>query len=74
MKALATLIGTLAPATAFAASSSRVDNSGIFVWAFLGFCALIIVAQVIPAVLMFFGMAKGFAAKSEKKDTVKAHH
>jgi len=73
MKALATLIGTLAPATAFAASSSRVDNSGIFVWAFLGFCALIVVAQVIPAVLMFFGMAKGFAAKSEKS-AVKAHH
>jgi len=73
MKALATLIGTLAPATAFAASSSRVDNSGIFVWAFLGFCALIVVAQVIPAVLMFFGMAKGFAAKSEKA-AAKTHH
>jgi len=69
MKALATLIGTIAPATAFAASGAHVDNSGIFVWIFLGFCALIVVAQVIPAVLLFFGMVKGFTAKSE----VKAH-
>ncbi len=43
------------------------DNSGIFVWVFLGFCALIVVAQVIPAVLLMTGMVKGAvsAAKGE---------
>ena len=30
-----------------------------FVWVFLGFCALIVVAQVIPAVLLMTGMVKG---------------
>jgi hypothetical protein len=74
MKALATLIGTIAPATAFAASSSRVDNSGFFVWIFLGFCALIVIAQVIPAVLLFFGMAKGITAKTGAKAAVKSSH
>ncbi len=62
MRALAILSGILAPATAFAASGVHEDNSGIFVWVFLGFCALIVVAQVIPAVLMMFGMAKGVAS------------
>ena len=59
MKALATILTTIAPATAFAASGAREDGSGIFVWVFLGFCALIVVAQIIPAVLLMFGMAKG---------------
>ena len=61
MRALiTTIVGTLAPVSAFAAASGvREDSSGIFVWVFLGFCALIVVAQVIPAVLMATGMVKG---------------
>ena len=66
MKALATIMGIIAPATALAASGAHEDSSGIFVWVFLGFCALIVVAQVIPAVLLMFGMAKGI--KSVVKD------
>ena len=52
---------TLVPMAAFA-SDGRVDDSGIFVWVFLGFCALIVVAQVIPAILLATGMAKGIAS------------
>ena len=59
MKALATVMGIITPVTAFAATAAREDSSGIFVWIFLGFCALIVVAQVIPALLLMFGMAKG---------------
>ena len=60
MRALiTTIVAALAPATAFAASGAREDSSGIFVWVFLGFCALIVVAQVIPAVLLMCGMVKG---------------
>ena len=62
MKALATLMGIIAPATAFAASGAREDSSGIFVWVFLGFCALIVVAQIVPAVLLMLGMAKGITS------------
>jgi hypothetical protein len=60
MRALiTTIVGTLAPVTAMAASGVREDTSGIFVWVFLGFCALIVVAQVIPAILLMTGMVKG---------------
>ena len=59
MRALiTTIVGTLAPVSAFA-SGGRVDESGIIVWMFLGFCAMIVVAQVIPAVLLMTGMIKG---------------
>ena len=66
MKTPAVLIGTIAPATAFAASSSRVDNSGLFEWGFVGICVLIIVAQIAPAIMRFLGMAKGLYAKPPK--------
>ena len=69
MRALiTTIVGMLAPVTAFAASGLSEDNSGIFVWVFLGFCALIVVAQVIPALLLMTGMVKGLVSvvKDEK--------
>ncbi|UFS69910.1 hypothetical protein LPW11_18735 [Geomonas sp. RF6] len=56
------VFGTVA--NAYAAAEPD-DGSGIFVWAFLGFCALIIVVQVIPAVLVMFGIAKGIAGKPQ---------
>jgi hypothetical protein len=64
MRALiTTIVGTLAPVTAFAAASNlSADNSGIFVWVFLGFCALIVVAQIVPAILLLTGMVKGVAS------------
>ncbi len=52
-------------APAFAASGARDDNSGFFVWAFLAVCALIIVAQVLPAAMTLLGFARGV-----KKDRV----
>ena len=64
MRALiTTTIATIAaaPVTAFAAGG-RTDDSGIFVWVFLGFCAMIVVAQVVPAVLLMVGMVKGVAS------------
>lgn len=60
MKAIAAIIGSLAPATAFAAETAHADNSGIFVWIFLGFCALIVVMQIVPAIMLAVGMGKGF--------------
>jgi hypothetical protein len=65
MRALITTLATIAtaaPIAAFAASGLSEDNSGIFVWVFLGFCALIVVSQIVPAVLLMFGMVKGVAS------------
>jgi hypothetical protein len=64
---IATIMGIIAPATAFAASGAGEESSGIFVWIFLGFCALIIAAQIVPAVLLMFGMVKGVASVVKEK-------
>ncbi len=44
------------------------DASDLFVWIFLAFCALIILAQLIPAMLVLLGFAKGL--KKESKPAV----
>jgi len=67
MKTLATLIGTIAPATAFAAENASAGNDGIFIWIFLGFFAMIVVGQLIPAVMLIIGLVKGITAKTEAK-------
>ena len=47
-------------ATLWASDAVReADNGNLFVWIFLAFCALIIVVQLIPAVMMLLGFAKG---------------
>jgi hypothetical protein len=67
MKALATIMGIIAPATAFAASGASDEGSGIFVWIFLGFFAMIIVGQLVPAIMLMTGLVKGIAAKKVTK-------
>jgi hypothetical protein len=67
MKTLATLIGTIAPATAFAAATAAAGNDGMFIWIFLGFFALVVVGQLVPAVMLIIGMVKGITARTEAK-------
>lgn len=54
-----------------AANVVRQDHSSIVVWGFLGFCALIVIAQLVPALLLLWGMVKGlFAAKEPAREPV----
>jgi hypothetical protein len=55
----AILIGNVTTAWAETTDGRATDNSGLFVWIFLGFCALIVVAQLIPTAMVLFGVVKG---------------
>jgi heme exporter protein D len=67
MKTLATIIGTIAPATAYAAEHAAEQSNGLFVWIFAGMCALVVVAQIVPAIMLLTGMIKGLVARKEEK-------
>ncbi|HXE95623.1 MAG TPA: hypothetical protein VN642_04420 [Dongiaceae bacterium] len=58
---------------AFASSgvTNKVFISGPLILLFLGFCALVVVIQCIPAIIMLYGMIKG-AASNKEKETVTA--
>ena len=58
MKIITTLAGVLAPVSAFAATGLVENNSGICVFIFFGYCALIVSAQFILAILFFICLVK----------------
>ena len=54
---------------AYAAPGSEGEGISYLGYLFLGFFALIIVSQLVPACLLFYGMVKGvFAGRSEKAE------
>lgn len=56
---LSTLLVTMILVTpAFAIDTAITYQSGLFVFSFVGFCTFVVIAQLIPAVLMLFGMTK----------------
>lgn len=52
---------------AMAADTSKVYTSGILVLLFVGFCALLVVAQLLPAVMNLMGMTKNAAKNASSK-------
>ena len=64
---IATILFALAATPAFAIDTAQTYNSGILVLLFVGFCALLIIAQLVPAVLALFGMTKEAAKNSSRK-------
>jgi hypothetical protein len=75
MKTTSTILTSLSlclaasyPACAAAAPTSTVYNSGILVLAFVGFCALVVVVQLIPAVMTLWGMLMGALTSKKYQD------
>jgi len=61
--ALALTLATSSGAIASSGSTNKVFVSGPLILLFLGFCALVVVIQCIPAIIMLYGMIKGAASK-----------
>jgi len=52
---------------AYAAPGSEGDGMSYLGYLFLGFFALIIVSQLVPAAMLFYGMIKGvFSSRTDK--------
>jgi hypothetical protein len=69
-------MGTLAVSfasvpSAFASSTARVYSSSTLVLAFVGFLALVVVIQLIPAMMTLFAALKGLAKKENKASLAK---
>ena len=76
MKGLRIISGTVAMSLAAASSAfagaTRVYSSSMLVLAFVGFLALVVAIQLIPAVMTLFSAIKGIARKEENVKTAKA--
>ncbi|MDY0190163.1 MAG: hypothetical protein RBR22_05465 [Desulfuromonas sp.] len=63
MKALTKLttavtLVALSAAPVFAAQQAQ-QSSGLLAWLFIGFCGLVVVGQLVPAIITGIGMVKG---------------
>jgi len=67
----AALCAIATPALA-ANETAYTYNSGILVLLFLAVCALILVAQMIPTIVMLLGWVKAFVTGEHKAKKVKA--
>jgi len=66
MMALATSV------PAFAVDTSRTYSSGVLIGIFLAFCALLVVVQLMPSVMLLIGFIKGLTRRTETKAEVQA--
>ncbi len=71
MKAMKLIVPMVMSTTsaAYAATSTQSEDAGILTYLFIGFFALIIVFQLVPAMILFVGMVKGLFASTEKTAT-----
>ena len=75
-KGMPALVSLLVAVPAFAVDTTQTYRSGWLVVGFLAFCALILVAQLLPSLILLFGWAKGLfkgTAAAQEKERVKAH-
>jgi hypothetical protein len=59
--AINTIIATMATTTTAFAASGAAEEPGLLAWGFIGFCAVILVGQLVPAAMLVIGAVKGLA-------------
>jgi hypothetical protein len=59
--------GNKSPRDCICSRKVPAGDDGVFVWIFLGFFALIVVGQLIPAAMLIIGLVKGITAKTKVK-------
>jgi len=64
--AVAISLATSTAALASGGATNKVFISGPLILLFLGFCALVVVIQCIPAIITLYGMITGAASNKEK--------
>ena len=68
---IVTLMTVLYANSAFAASGAEGSGFSLIGWIFLGFLALIVTLQFIPALIMFGSMMVGIFGKAKDHERVK---
>jgi hypothetical protein len=67
--AINTILATLATTTTAFAANGAAEEPGLLAWGFMGFCAVILVGQLVPAAMLIIGAVKGLAtAPKEVRD------
>lgn len=52
---------------ALAVDTAKTYSSGLLIAVFLAFCALLVVVQLMPSIMLLAGFVKGLARRTESK-------
>lgn len=63
----ATVTATILCSPAWAVDTAKTYSSGLLVGTFLAFCALLVVAQLAPSLMLLIGFIRGLAHRAETK-------
>ncbi len=66
----AALMTILYANSAFAASGTETSEFGLAGWIFIGFIALIVTLQLVPALIMLGSMMVGFFGKAKSREGI----
>ena len=69
---LSMLLVIVTSVPAFAVDTSKTYSSGLLIGIFLAFCALLVVVQLMPSVMLLIGFIKGLARRTETKAEVQS--
>ena len=67
---IATLIAIMQANSAFAATGAEASGFSLIGWIFLGFLAVIITLQFVPALILFGSMMMGVFGKAKNREAV----
>ena len=67
---IATLIAIMQANSAFAATGTEAGGFSLIGWIFLGFLALIVTLQFVPALIMLGSMMAGIFGKAKNQEEV----
>lgn len=70
LKISAALGGAIATSAFASTSGAEGEVSGLLIWSFVGFGAVVIILQALPAVAMFWGMLKGIFSHTDHGATI----
>jgi len=72
MKKISLIMGMVIASSvpAFAVDTSKTYSSGLLIALCLAFCALLVVVQLMPSVMLLIGFIKGLARRTETKAEV----
>ncbi|MCM2265967.1 MAG: hypothetical protein NDI73_12335 [Desulfuromonadales bacterium] len=64
---LATAVTLISSVPAFAVDTTKTYSSGLLIGIFLAFCALLVVVQLAPSLMLLVGFIKGLLQRPETK-------
>lgn len=71
---MSTLMVLISALPAYAVDTTKTYQSGILVLVFLGVCALIVVVQLVPSLILLFSWIKGLSKQTnENHETTEGH-